>query len=76
MGLAALVLGLLAILGGVTGVPGIICGILAIVFGCVGRKSAHPKMAGWGIVLGVIALFGGIIILIVGAGVIAGLAFL
>lgn len=78
MAIASLVLGLVALFGGIAGWPGVICGILAIVFGAVGRKdSKHKTMATWGIVLGVIALFGGLIIALlvgtaaVGAAVLA-----
>lgn len=75
MAIASLVLGLIALLGGLAGWPGVICGILAIVFGAIGRKdNAHKTMATWGIVLGVIALFGGLIIALVIGGAILGLA--
>lgn len=77
MAIASLVLGLIALLGGLAGWPGVICGILAIVFGAVGRKDkAHKTMATWGIVLGVIALFGGLIIALVVGGAIIGAAAL
>lgn len=72
MAVASLVLGLIALFGGLAGWPGVICGILAIVFGAVGRKDkAHKTMATWGIVLGVVALFGGLIIaLLAGSAII------
>lgn len=77
MAIASLVLGLIALLGGLAGWPGVICGILAIVFGAIGRKdNAHKTMATWGIVLGVIALFGGLIIALVVGGAILGAAAL
>lgn len=77
MAVASLVLGLIALLGGLAGWPGVICGILAIVFGTAGRKDpAHKTMATWGIVLGVIALFGGLIIALVVGGAILGAAAL
>lgn len=74
MAIASLVLGLIALFGGFAGWPGVICGILAIVFGAVGRKdTAHKTMATWGIVLGVISLFGGLIIAILfGGAILAG----
>ena len=57
MAVASLVLGIIALIGGLTGWAGVVCGILAIVFGAVGRKDkAHKTMATWGLVLGVIAL--------------------
>lgn len=39
MAIASLVLGLIALLGGLAGWPGVLCGILAIVFGAIGRKD-------------------------------------
>lgn len=42
-------------------------------FGAVGRKDkAHKTMATWGLVLGVIALFGGLIIALLIGGAIFG----
>lgn len=77
MAVASLVLGLIALLGGIAGWPGVICGILAIVFGAIGRKDkAHKTMATWGIVLGVFALFGGLIIALVFGGMLIGAAAL
>lgn len=77
MAIASLVLGLIALLGGIAGWPGVICGILAIVFGAVGRSDkAHKTMATWGIVLGVLALFGGLIIALVFGGMLIGAAAL
>lgn len=73
MAVASLVLGIIALIGGLTGWAGVVCGILAIVFGAVGRKDkAHKTMATWGLVLGVIALFGGLIIALVIGGAIFG----
>ncbi len=73
MAVASLVLGIIALLGGLTGWAGVVCGILAIVFGAVGRKDkAHKTMATWGLVLGVIALFGGLIIALLIGGAIFG----
>lgn len=37
MAVASLVLGIIALIGGLTGWAGVVCGILAIVFGAVGR---------------------------------------
>lgn len=77
MAVASFVLGLVALLGGLAGWPGVICGILAIVFGAVGRGGkTHKTMATWGIVLGVFALFGGIIIALVFGGLLVGAAAL
>ncbi|MDY2844112.1 MAG: hypothetical protein SOT81_09040 [Treponema sp.] len=68
-----MVLGIIALIGGLTGWAGVVCGILAIVFGAVGRKDkAHKTMATWGLVLGVIALFGGLIIALLIGGAIFG----
>ena len=39
MAVASLVLGIIALIGGLTGWAGVVCGILAIVFGAVGRKA-------------------------------------
>jgi len=73
MAVASLILGIIALIGGLTGWAGVVCGILAIVFGAVGRKDkAHKTMATWGLVLGVIALFGGLIIALVIGGAIFG----
>lgn len=73
MAVASLVLGLIALLGGLTGWPGVICGILAIIFGAQGRKDKeHKTMATWGLVLGIFALFGGLIIALVFGGAMLG----
>lgn len=77
MAVASLVLGLVALFGGLVGWPGVICGILAIVFGAVGRSGkTHRTMATWGIVLGVLALFGGLIIALVFGSLLVGAAAL
>ena len=73
MAVASLVLGIIALIGGLTGWAGVVCGILAIVFGAVGRKDkAHKTMATQGLVLGVIALFGGLVIALLIGGAIFG----
>ncbi|MBQ0051086.1 MAG: hypothetical protein KBT11_03365 [Treponema sp.] len=77
MAVAALVLGIIALLGGsiTGGSGGVICGILAIIFGFAGRKDkAHKGMATAGIVLGFIALFGGLILLFLVGAAAVGLA--
>ena len=73
MAVASLILGIIALIGGLTGWAGVVCGILAIVFGAVGRKDKnHKTMATWGLVLGIIALFGGLIIALVVGGAVLG----
>lgn len=56
MGVAALVLGILALF---TGVFGLILGVLAVIFGAIGigranrGEATNKTMAGWGLGLGI-----------------------
>lgn len=56
MGVAALVLGILALF---TGVFGLILGVLAVIFGAIGigranrSEATNKTMAGWGLGLGI-----------------------
>lgn len=62
MGIAALVLGVLALLGSIAVFPGLLLGVLAVVFGVIGRRRAkrgeatNGGLAIAGAVLGVLAL--------------------
>ena len=71
MGVAALVLGIISVFiafgGGAAGMGwiGSICGILAIIFGSKGSKNGpDKKLAKAGLILGIIALFGGLLLTI------------
>lgn len=78
MEVAALVMGIIALVGGffgVTGVIGPICAILAIIFGVIGMKKNSDKkgMAKAGMIMGIIAIALSILITIacvacIGAG--------
>ena len=82
MAVAALILGIVALvisLTGPTGWFGSLCGILAIVFGAIAQKKepSNKGMAKAGLVMGVLALCMGIILTIAciacaGAGILAG----
>lgn len=68
MGTAALVCGIIAMIGSFGGSIislgwiGSLCGILAIIFGAMGRKDpAEKKNATTGLWLGIISLFWGVI---------------
>lgn len=75
MAIASLVLGLISLLGCVAGGPGVVCGILAIIFGVLGRKDSKNRgMATAGLVLGIIAIFGGLIVLLLLSGALLGMA--
>ena len=73
MGTAALVLGIVALLGFWTVILGILLGLLAVVFGVIGRKRAsrgeatNGGAALAGAILGGLALVAGIVILAAGA---------
>ena len=62
LGVAALVLGILGLLGAIAVVPGVLLGVLAVVFGVIGRTRAkrgeatNGGLAVAGVVLGVLAL--------------------
>lgn len=70
MAIAALVLGILALVSFWTGYGGFGLGILAIIFGALGMKKggADAGKAKAGLIMGVIACAGGIIILVACVG--------
>lgn len=69
-GVAALVIGILAVLGIVGfGIPGIVLGVVALIFGFVGLSVAKSRGAGKGqsvagIILGAIGIIGGVLFFI------------
>jgi len=73
LGTAALVLGIIALIGFWTVILGIVLGLLALVFGIIGRKRANRReatnggVALAGAIIGAIALAGGIAIIAAGA---------
>jgi hypothetical protein len=70
MGIAALVLGIVAILSCWTAVGGMLAGLLAVIFGLVGRgrsrrrEATNGGMALTGVILGVIGLLLGVLFLV------------
>lgn len=75
MGVAALVLGLLALVTSITIVGGIVFGVLAIVLGLVGRGRArrgeadNGGMAVAGVVLGLVGLLLSVLFLVIGVAI-------
>lgn len=73
MGVAALVLGVLALVTAITVVGGILFGVLAIVFGVIGRGRARRReatnggLATAGIALGLLGLLASVALIAVGA---------
>lgn len=78
-GVAALVLGILALLGSVTVVFGLLFGLAAIVFGVLGRGRAkrgeadNGGMALAGLVLGVVSLLASVAILLIAGSLLGNL---
>ncbi|MCR5435678.1 MAG: hypothetical protein K6E97_01275 [Treponema sp.] len=70
MAIAALVLGILSLVSFWTGYGGFGLGILAIIFGALGLKKGGPDAgkAKAGLIMGIIACAGGIIVLVACVG--------
>lgn len=66
MAIAALVLGILGLVCFFMPPLAIICAVLAIIFGALGMKSEKRGMALAGLIMGIIAIAGGILMLILG----------
>jgi len=64
MAIAALVLGILGLVCFFFPPLAIVCAVLAIIFGALGLKSERRGMAIAGLVMGVIAIAGGVLMLI------------
>ncbi|MFD4295352.1 DUF4190 domain-containing protein [Rhodococcus sp. NPDC058532] len=74
-GIAALILGVLAVLGVWTIVGGIVLGVLAVILGFVGRsqfkkrRATNGGMSLAGIILGALAVIVSIVLVVVGVGI-------
>jgi uncharacterized protein DUF4190 len=77
MGTAALVLGILALIGSLVVIPGFILGVLALIFGLIGRgrarrgEATNPGAALAGAIMGGIAIAITIILIAIGATFVA-----
>ena len=56
LSIAALVLGIVSLVGGKLGILALACGILAIIFGVKGQQRDGKKMAKAGMILGIISV--------------------